>query len=405
MQCAYARKKGRSYNKKMIVSKNAKIQRQENIYLILKVIRRHQGVSRKKIAQITGLSLPSVTQIVDRLQNLNLLRYDMRISKNGKKIPFYHYHGGNYTVLGLEFRRKTVLGLACDLEGHIINQFSFAYTDSTLDCLLDRISHHLQRLIQESNQANSKVLGLGIGIPGLLDYKERTIIIATDFHHWSGTAMGKEIEDRLSIPVVLEKNPTLSAYAESRVGIGKGKRSLIYVGMGVGIGAGIIYNHKIFRGGSSLYCELGHTTVDINGAVCECGNRGCLELYLKDAVLKEKMKHARMDYEQEALLKEAADYAAAAIGNIVGLVGIRTVILGGTLIQDYPSLFDHLVELIPQRTLSFFKSQLEVLKSTMKEGSAALGGALLMAETALKLNTLFFEGTPRNEPLRFEAVI
>ncbi|HUX21199.1 MAG TPA: ROK family protein [Spirochaetia bacterium] len=388
------------------VTKNAKEQRRENAYLLLTAIRETDGVSRNELAGSLGLSVPSVTKIVDYLSSLGLLVAEQGVSKINRKLPRYSFTGRQYAVLGVELRRTHVLGVCCDLGGEVLRRFAFDYTEDDLDRLIDLISSKTLPLVDEMRGSGRRVLGMGVGSPGIVDYEEGKLLMATEFHNWNGLLRSAEFERRIGVPVVIEQNPVAAAFGEKRVGAARGKRNLIYVTLADGIGSGIIYNDKIFKGGSHFPTELGHTSVDPFGPECVCGNRGCLEVFAKKAVIEAALSAASSGAERSELIQRAAHYIAAGIGNLISITGITTVIVGGSMVSEIPDLFALLEKLIPTRSFPAMERPMTVRRATLGLDSSAVGAALLVGEYALfNLESALAGNTEAAFPFRTDAVI
>ncbi|HUV06100.1 MAG TPA: ROK family transcriptional regulator [Spirochaetia bacterium] len=389
---------------RIFIPKNAKEQRRENAAFILRVIRDSDGISRAKLAKKTGLSMPSVSKIISYLEDLGLLELQMRSGNNQKQIPFYTFKGGRYGALGLEIGRRDVVGIGCDLSGRIFGEFCFDYHDGNLEHLIDRSVERIRHLLTDAEREGLKILGLGIGSPGPIDPDERVILTPPYFYGWRDIPIGSLFESRLGIPVLLEKAPNLSALAEGIMGAGRGMKNLIFMDAGEGIGTGIIYKGKIFHGNSEVYCSLGHTTVDIRGPVCDCGNRGCLEVYTKESVVTEKVSNAKSPEDKETILKEAAEYLSAGVANLINLFGIKTVVIGGDTVDAHEKLFEYMVEDIPGRAFPSLHRKIKILRSTLHNRSEALGGALWIGELALlNLNSPHFNSEPPRGHLLYEG--
>lgn len=390
----------------MTISKNAKEQRRENAYLLLKSIREMNGVSRNELAIKLGMSIPSVTKIVDYLAGMQLLREHEGISKNNRKLRRYSFCGDRYAAVGIELRRAHVLGLSCDLSGTVLGRFSFDYADDDLGRLIDLISKEALPLIRKAEGAGRRVLGLGIGSPGMMDYEERKLLMATDFHNWNGLLRSSEFEQRIGVPVIIEQNPVVAALAEKLVGAARGERSLIYVTLAEGIGSAFIYNDRIFKSNSHFPTELGHTSVDPFGPECTCGNRGCLEVFAKKATVEAQLQTVSDPEGRREVINRAAQYLSAGIGNLISITGITTVIIGGVMLAAIPELFSLLERYIPQRCLPAMKRTITVRQAALGLESSAIGGSLLVGEYALfNLESALVGNRGDGYPFRTDGVI
>ncbi|MFC9791747.1 ROK family protein [Streptomyces sp. NPDC127584] len=168
------------------------------------------------------------------------------------------------------------------------------------------------------------VLGVGVAMPGPLDHRAGVPGRVTGFPEWDGHPVREELARRLGLPVVLDKDTNAAA-------LGLAVRpaapsSFVYVHLGTGLGAGLVLGGAPLRGDRTGAGELGHQTVQLDGPACDCGGRGCLEVLCLAAV-------ARGD---EA---EAARILGAGAANVVRLLDIDEVLLGGRLVLAAPEVF------------------------------------------------------------------
>ncbi|MFE6715676.1 ROK family protein [Streptomyces sp. NPDC057695] len=168
------------------------------------------------------------------------------------------------------------------------------------------------------------VLGVGVAMPGPLDHRAGVPGRVTGFPEWDGHPVREELARRLGLPVVLDKDTNAAA-------LGLAVRpaapsSFAYVHLGTGLGAGLVLGGAPLRGDRTGAGELGHQTVQLDGPACDCGGRGCLEVLCLAAV-------ARGD---EA---EAARILGAGAANVVRLLDIDEVLLGGRLVLAAPEVF------------------------------------------------------------------
>lgn len=135
-----------------------------------------------------------------------------------------------------------------------------------------------EEVLEAEGGVRQDVLGVGIGCPGPLDLRAG-VIGATPNLGWEGFAIRDRISEALGLPASLDNDANCATYGEWWQGAGRGTSSLVGVTLGTGIGGGFIEDGRLLRGASGSACEIGHTTIDITGRRCGCGNDGCLEAY------------------------------------------------------------------------------------------------------------------------------
>jgi len=149
----------------------------------------------------------------------------------------------------------------------------------------------IQRLTAQHG-SDGKLIGAGIGCPGLIDMEAGTVRKSANLPGWADYPVQKEIERRLGIPIFLENDARAAALGEKWFGAGRDVENMVMITLGTGIGGGIILGGKIFHGMNGMAGEFGHVTVEPEGVPCGCGNRGCAERYASATALVRMAKEA-----------------------------------------------------------------------------------------------------------------
>ncbi|MEU6376898.1 ROK family transcriptional regulator [Streptomyces sp. NPDC046909] len=167
------------------------------------------------------------------------------------------------------------------------------------------------------------VLGLGVALPGPLDHRRGVLHRVTGFPEWDGFPLRDALARRLGIPVVVDKDTNAAALG---LAVGDAADSFAYLHLGTGLGAGLVIGGTVHRGARTGAGEFGHQVIQLDGPVCGCGNRGCVEALCLAAV-------GRGD------VAEAARVLGAGAANLVGLLDIDVVLLGGRTVAAAPEVF------------------------------------------------------------------
>ncbi|MFF3750069.1 ROK family protein [Streptomyces sp. NPDC002018] len=167
------------------------------------------------------------------------------------------------------------------------------------------------------------VLGVGVAMPGPLDHRTGVPGRVTGFPQWEGFPLRDALAARLQLPVVLDKDTNAAALGLAPRGPGD---SFAYLHLGTGLGAGLVLGGALHRGARTGAGEFGHQVIQLDGPPCDCGNRGCVEALCLAAV-------ARGD------LAEAARVLGAGAANLVGLLDIDRVLLGGRTVAAHEECF------------------------------------------------------------------
>ena len=148
------------------------------------------------------------------------------------------------------------------------------------DHVMEQIAGSVRATCDRNRVAGGGVRAVGIGCPGPVDVARGLMVVAPNFPGWRDLQVRDILAQKLGgVPTVLENDANVAAYAEFRMGAGRGLDSLVMVTLGTGIGGGIVIDGKIHRGATDTAGELGHVIVEVDGRPCGCGRRGCLEAY------------------------------------------------------------------------------------------------------------------------------
>ena len=167
------------------------------------------------------------------------------------------------------------------------------------------------------------LLGVGVALPGPLDHARGVLHRVTGFAEWDGFPLRDALGGRLGVPVAVDKDTNAAALGLAVAGE---RGSFAYLHLGTGLGAGLVIDGVVRRGARAAAGEFGHQVVQLDGPPCDCGDRGCVEALCLTAV-------SRGD------LAEAARVLGIAAGNLVALLDIDLVLLGGRTVTTAPEVF------------------------------------------------------------------
>ncbi len=173
----------------------------------------------------------------------------------------------------------------------------------------------IARELMASTTGAGRPIGAGVSCGGPLDSKTGVIHSPPNMPEWKAVPVRAFFEKALSLPVRVENDANATALAEWKFGAGKGTRNFVFLTMGTGIGGGIIVDGKLYRGTNELAGEIGHQTILMNGPLCGCGKRGCLEALASGPAIarlaRESMLYGRHKRVLALADGKAADITAA----------------------------------------------------------------------------------------------
>lgn len=271
----------------MPITWNQQLVKKENKSLVLSQIINHAPLSRADIAQRSGLNKGTVSSLVAELIEEKLINESGPGESSGGRRPvMLHFnHGAGHTI-GIDLGVNYILGVLTDLSGNIVVHKNEAYKNTSYEDTISRVVNIIKFLISAAPPSPYNIVGIGVGTPGIID-KKGTLLLAPNLG-WQDIPFQTELEKIFQIPVIVENEANTGAYGEKQFGVGQHADNLIYISAGIGIGAGIIINGELYSGFTGYSGEVGHMTIDRNGAKCTCGNKGCWELYASEQALLSK---------------------------------------------------------------------------------------------------------------------
>jgi glucokinase len=175
------------------------------------------------------------------------------------------------------------------------------------------------RQLSEKHKAAGKLLGIGIGVPGIIDMETGMVRESPNLPDWADYPARTEIERRLGTRVVLENDANSAALGEKWLGAAKDVNDMAMLTLGTGVGGGLVLGGRIWHGMAGMAAEFGHTTVEPDGALCGCGNRGCLEAYASATAVVRMAREAIASGAAPGLAQAAksdVEFSAKAVYNL-----------------------------------------------------------------------------------------
>lgn len=252
-----------------------------------------------------------------------------------------------------------------------------------------------------------KISGVGIGLPGQIDLDGKTLLFAHNLN-WKNVNFIELL--RLPYPIFLENDVRAATLGESSYGEGVGRKNFICLFLGTGIGGGIISNGNLIRGAFNCAGELGHMTVNFNGPLCTCGNRGCVEAYAGGWAIAKSAKQAIKESPAEGkkllemvegkvedinaqhvsiaakagdslslkIAQKAAEALSAGAISLMNAFNPECLILGGGLVKGFPQFKEIITTHVQNYAVLVGLPAMPILLSSCTANPALLGAATLV---------------------------
>ena len=378
-----------------------------NLRLILNLIRRNPG-SRAELARLTGLTRAAVTLLVDELLDQGILLEIGTIAAGyGRKPMLLDLNPRRFYAVGIALARDSChIGLA-DFKGCPLVRNSLDLSGCPdADASLARIFRAVDEMIRAAAVPADRLLGVGISMPGPIDIYSGTVLNPPNFTLWHQIGITRAFEAYFHLPALLENNAASLALAEKNYGCGSAFKSFMLLVIDSGIGAGIMIDRQLYRGVGGFGSEVGHMTVDLNGPLCDCGNRGCLELYASaPAILAQVNRNGQAagSWQELADLADAgsricqeaieleARRLTAGIVNAMNMLELEAVILAGDVTGNPGRLLEAIRRTVRQTAMTRDIHTLSVLSSALGQSYDILSAAAIVFER------YFTEGESRKQ--------
>ncbi|GGK84545.1 ROK family protein [Mangrovihabitans endophyticus] len=307
--------------------------------------------SRQQLGDTTALSQASVSNLTSEMLDEGLVEEAGLVgSDGGRPRALLRVAPGFGYVVGADVGETRVLVELYDLAMSRLAVRAYRLGDGARDPAraVDRLLTGLSEVCDEAGVADSRLLGFGVGVPGVVDQGDGDAVVWSQTTGWDGVELGAMLRAGTAAPVWVENGVQAVGRAEMWFGAGRGARHAVIAVVGTGVGAAVVMDGHGYRGANSNAGEWGHTTLVFDGEPCRCGARGCLEAYIGGETVNRLLSGATGQPYDRALLArllaagtlsgEAADvvsrtvrYLGAGIGALVNLFSPERIVLGGPL--------------------------------------------------------------------------
>ncbi len=307
---------------------------------------------------------------------------------------------GNY-VIGIDLGGTNLKAGIVDTDGKILHRLSIkTNSHANSQAISDQIFSLIDEIIQSSPVKESDVIGVGLGSPGLVDKKGETILFSPNLPRWRNIPIKRIVAERFSKPCVLENDANAAAWGEKWVGVGKGASSLVMLTLGTGIGGGIIIDNKLWRGANNVAAEIGHMVIQVDGPQCNCGNRGCVEVYasatgmvrrfrealksgalssvkISDEITAKMINDAALqgDRTSLAIMEETGRYLGIALINIMHVLNPEMIVLAGGMIDSGELLMNPIRQVVRQGAFEASYKDTNIVFSKLGNDAGIIGAA------------------------------
>ncbi len=391
-----------------------------NLALILSSLREQRQLSRSRLAQITGLTKATVSSLVKELIDRKFVR-EIGLSSTAIGRPSMELElnpEAGYIIgaeIGVDFVSVILTNFCAELVWR-------AHEDTTAlkgeqQAVLDCNAGLIRDAVAQVTQRGGDLLGLGLGVPGLVDVDTGRLLFAPNLR-WTDVPLHDILEEQFHFLVHVDNEANLAALGESYFGAGRDANFVLFVSSGVGLGGGIVYHKQILQGANGLAGEIGHMTMDPDGPLCNCGNTGCWETLVsqgavfqrviqmaaggRETLLTERSRGAparltipmvvQAAGEGDAValeaLSETGRYLGIGIANLINAFNPELVVFGGILSKAQEYLLPVMQAEVKKRALLWSQRNTRLAIARHGTDACVIGGVASVYHRLLSQPTL-----------------
>ncbi len=371
-----------------------------------------KGISRTALAEKMGLTRAAVTQIInDLISSGIILTTESRSTGNGRPAVVLEINPDQGLVAAVDMGAMHLSVALGDFSARILEEVEVPFR---VDCgpaeSLRRADTILRELLKDRGLSTSSLAAIGVGVPGPVIAEKGTVMAPPIMPGWDRYPIRATLESQWGTAVTLNNDAELGVLGEWAYGAGRGEKNLAFIKVGSGIGAGLIINQQIYGGTTGSAGEIGHLTVDENGPLCACGNRGCLEAFagghaiaaqarklvssgrrtllseheLESITARDVAEAAcRGDLPAQEIIKRSGTFVGIAIAGLINLFNPSTVIIGGGVAQVGDLLTGPIRQAVRERSLRASEHSVRITTAMLGRRSSLLGALVQAINVAI----------------------
>lgn len=305
--------------------------------------------------------------------------------------------------IGIELSGSKLRAATVDSEG-VIGERREAQLEA------DGLVGQVVELVKDLRTSASNIGAIGIAIPGLVNRQTDRVVASRDLPAIVRDNLHTELMEATGLRFELENDANAAAYGEFKIGAGRGSRDLFYITIGEGIGGAIILDGKLWTGASGFAGEVGHITIDTDGAECQCGNTGCLETVAsapnivrranerlsRDTFSLSKLSMNKEftadDMAREAkegddfslmMIERTGKYIGTGVASIINLLNIERIVLGGGVMQAGELILNPIIQEAKRRAFQPCFEATQIVAAVLGADAATIGAAMLARDAAI----------------------
>ncbi|MBN1266958.1 MAG: ROK family protein [Anaerolineales bacterium] len=400
--------------------------REMNLALILDTLRIHAPIARSTLSNLTGLNKVTVSSLVKELLDRELVRelgVDTSSSDIGRPAINLELNPDAGFIIGAEIGVDFLSVILTNFSAEILaRRYESTRHLTSMDSILNRMVTLLRETYREVNRGHGNILGIGLGLPGLVEVSNGSLIFSPNLG-WRDVPVGEILNQELNVPIFIDNEANMAALGESYFGAGMNKEYVLFISVGVGLGGGIVLHEKLLPGMSGFAGEIGHMTMQPDGYKCNCGNSGCWETLVSQRAvfrsIKEQITSGNIsllsamttgdldrltipmvvkaaDQKDEVALKALHDlgrWLGIGMANLINILNPERIVFGGILSLAHEHILPVAYEELSNRALEWSQQSCDIVIATHGKDSCVMGGIATVFRQILRQPTYWTTGS------------
>jgi glucokinase-like ROK family protein len=370
------------------------------------------GISRVELARRMNLTRAAISAIMDDLLAIGVVRETEGHYPSGRKPIVLEIDPTRGRVLGVDIGASHLNILLTDFAAHETAEMQMRLDiNRGPQVCLSQTDELVRKLLKENGLTLKDIAAIGVGVPGPIVAEAGMVSGPPIMPGWDGYPIRDHLKEAWGCPVTLNNDAELGAVGEWAYGAGRGERNLAYIKVGTGVGSGLLLEGQLYRGATGSAGEIGHITIDENGPLCTCGNRGCLEAFAGgNAIARRAMDVVRRgqrtqlaevvdnpdfsamdvmmlarrgDLVAQRIVAEAGTHLGTAIASMVNLFNPSMVVIGGSISQIGDLLLEPIRAAVLKRSLQPASRAVRISAALLGRRSCAMGAVVQAISIAI----------------------
>lgn len=391
------------------------------------------GISRVKLANRMNITRAAVSMIInDLLESGVICETTNDRSGSGRPPINLSINPGRGLVAGIDMGATHMGAMIANCAAQVMEE-----KETLIDiargpaACIEEADALLREVTEKAGARIEDLLAIGLGVPGPIQAEAGMVVAPPIMPGWDRFPIRATLEKRWKRPVSLNNDAELGAVGEWAYGAGRGVHNLAYIKVATGVGAGLLLDGHTYRGATGSAGEIGHLTVDFDGELCTCGNRGCLETLASGPAIARQAQRAvsagqqtqlslpnnghsitasevaaaasQGDLLSQRIIAEAGEQLGIAIANLVNLINPNMVVVGGSVAQIGDLFLEPVRREVQRRSLPASVRAVQITTALLGNRSSLLGAVVQALSIGLHKIADQRGGTVKQDAARLAA--